>query len=84
MGQAAPLPPDAGAWQRGAASRCWRKDDLFTAGDVEHYLCVMLISLQSANRKNNKEFLKMFQDSGRYMSFFPDNDDALGRCPLTQ
>ncbi|MCY4557466.1 MAG: DEAD/DEAH box helicase family protein [Chloroflexi bacterium] len=58
------------------------KDDLFTASDVEHYLCVMLISLQSANRKNNKEFLKMFQDSGRYQSFFPDNDDALGDARL--
>ena len=54
------------------------KDDLFTAADVEHYLCVMLISLHSANRQNNRDFLKMFQDSGRYMSFFPDNDDALG------
>ena len=54
------------------------KDDLFTAADIEHYLCVMLISLQSASRKNNKEFLKMFRDSGRYPSFFPDNDDALG------
>ena len=54
------------------------KDDLFTSADLEHYLCVMLISLQSANHKNNREFLKMFRDSGRYPSFFPDNDDALG------
>ena len=54
------------------------KDDLFTAADIEHYLCVMLISLQSANRKNNKEFLRMFRDSGRYPSFFPDSDDVLG------
>ena len=54
------------------------KDDLFTSADLEHYLCVMLISLQSANRKNNKEFLKMFRDTGRYPSFFPDNDDVLG------
>ena len=58
------------------------KDDLFTAADVEHYLCVMLISLQSANRKNNRDFLRMFRDSGRYTSFFPDNDDALGDARL--
>ena len=66
--------------ERGSGRRVkvLEKDDLFTAADVEHYLCVMLISLQAANRKNNKEFLKMFQDSGRYISFFPDNDDALG------
>ena len=70
--------------ERGSGGRVkmLEKDDLFTVGDVEHYLCVMLISLQSANRKNNKEFLKMFQDSGRYMSFFPDNDDALGDARL--
>ncbi len=66
----------------GGSVKVLEKDDPFTAGDVEHYLCVMLISLQSANRKNNKEFLKMFQDSGRYMSFFPDNDDVLGDARL--
>lgn len=58
------------------------KDDFFTAADVEHCLCVMLISLQSANRKNNRDFLRMFRDSGRYTSFFPDNDDALGDARL--
>ena len=58
------------------------KDDPFTADDVEHYLCVMLISLQSANRRNNRDFLRMFRDSGRYTSFFPDNDDALGDARL--
>ena len=66
--------------ERGSGRRVkvLEKDDLFTAADVEHYLCVMLISLHSANRQNNRDFLKMFQDSGRYISFFPDNDDALG------
>ena len=42
----------------------------------------MLISLQSANRKNNQNFLRMFRDSGRYTSFFGDNDDALGDARL--
>ena len=66
--------------ERGSGGRVkmLEKDNAFTAADVEHYLCVMLISLHSANRQNNKEFLKMFQDSGRYSSFFPDNDDVLG------
>ena len=70
--------------ERGSGGRVkmLEKDDAFTAADVEHYLCVMLISLQSANRQNNREFLKMFQDSGRYASFFPDNDDALGDARL--
>ena len=60
----------------GGRVKVLEKDDFFTAADVEHYLCVMLISLQSANRKNNKEFYKMFQDSGHYTSFFPDDDHA--------
>ena len=45
------------------------KDDVLTAADVEHYLCVMLISLQSVNREKD-DFLKMFKDTGKYMSFF--------------
>lgn len=66
--------------ERGSGRRVkvLEKDDLFFAADIEHYLCVMLISLQSANRQNNRDFLRMFRDSGRYTSFFPDNDDALG------
>ena len=53
------------------------KDNALTASDLAHYLCVMLVSLQSANRKNNKDYLKMFRDSGRYPTLFPDDDDAL-------
>ena len=70
--------------ERGSGGRVkmLEKDDPFTAADVAHYLCVMLISLQSANRKNNRDFLRMFRDSGRYTSFFGDNDDALGDARL--
>ncbi|MCY3627177.1 MAG: DEAD/DEAH box helicase family protein [Gammaproteobacteria bacterium] len=66
--------------ERGSGGRVkmLEKNDPFTSADPEHYLCVMLISLQSANHQHNREFLKMFRDSGRYTSFFPDNDDALG------
>ncbi len=51
------------------------KDDNFQKSDLDHYLCVMLVSLQAANRRNNKEFLKMFRESGKYSTFFPDEDD---------
>ena len=61
----------------GGRVKVLQKDDVFTAADVEHYLCVMLISLQSVNRQN-RDFLRMFKDTGRYMSFFPDSDDVLG------
>ena len=66
----------------GGSVKVLEKDDSLSAADLEHYLCVMLISLQSANRKNNRQFLRMFRDTGRYTSFFPDNDDALGDARL--
>ena len=54
------------------------KDDTFTYGDVVNYLCVMLLMLPAANRQKGKEFLRMFRDSGRYPTLFPDDDDVLG------
>ena len=62
----------------GGRVKLLEKDDLFTRADAANYLCVMLLSLQAANRKNNKEFLRMFRDSGRYPTLFPDSDDAMG------
>ena len=50
------------------------KDDLFTRDDVANYLCVMLLMLPAANRQRGRDFLRMFRDSGRYPTFFPDND----------
>ena len=54
------------------------KDDLFTRADAANYLCVMLLMLPAANRQKGKEFLRMFRDSGRYPTLFPDDDDPLG------
>ncbi|MXX80549.1 MAG: restriction endonuclease subunit R [Chloroflexi bacterium] len=68
----------------GGKVKVLEKDDPFTKQDVQHYLCVMLISLQGANRKNNQEFLKMFRASGRYASFFPDDDDLWRMGQLRQ
>ena len=67
----------------GGRVKVLEKDDQFTAGDVANYLCVMLVSLQSANRKTT-DYLKMFRDSGRYPTLFPDSDDALGDGKLRQ
>ena len=58
----------------GGRVKMLEKDDPFTAGDVRHYLCVMLISLQSAHL-GTRDYRRMFRNSGHYMSFFPDNDD---------
>lgn len=51
-----------------------KKNDLFEKRDTEENLVIMLLMLQSSNRKNN-EFLKIFKDTGDYSSFFPEIDD---------
>ena len=58
------------------------KDDLFTRSDIENYLCVTLLMLPAANRRRGRDFLRMFRDSGRYPSLFPDSDDLLGDARL--
>ena len=60
----------------GGRVKTLEKDDRFTLADVGHYLCVMLVMLPAANRHRNREFLRMFRDSGRYLTLFPDADDA--------
>ena len=62
----------------GGRVKLMEKDDPFTRADAANYLCVMLLSLPAANRHRNREFLRMFRDSGRYPTFFPDSDDPLG------
>ena len=62
----------------GGRVKLLEKDDRFTRADAANYLCVMLLSLQAANNTNNKNFLRMFRDSGRYPTLFPDSDDAMG------
>ena len=54
------------------------KDDPFNRDDIANYLCVMLLMLPAANRQKGKEFLRMFKDTGKYPSFFPDSDDSSG------
>lgn len=61
----------------GGRVRLLEKGDPFTKQDVEQQLCVMLMMLQAGSvRRETKESRKMFQDSGRLPSFFPDVDDA--------
>ena len=66
----------------GGRVKLLEKDDPISALDAANYLCVMLISLQGANRKKNKEFLRMFRDSGKYAGFFPDDDDLWAHSRL--
>lgn len=66
----------------GGRVKVLEKDDPFTKADVENYLCVMLVRLAATNRTNNKEFLRIFRDTGRYTSFFPEADDYAGNNTL--
>ncbi|MDV6377145.1 DEAD/DEAH box helicase family protein [Sporosarcina sp. GW1-11] len=50
------------------------KTDRFTPQDINENLVVMVLMLQSSNRRT-KEALKMFQDSGGYTEFFPPEDN---------
>ena len=55
------------------------KDDPFHKYDAKQHLCVMVLMLAAANRnEDSSDFLLMNQDSGAYMSFFPDSDNAPG------
>ena len=58
------------------------KDDQFNRDDIANYLCVMLLMLPATNRQRGREFLRMFRDSGRYPSFFPEIDDVFGDTRL--
>lgn len=61
----------------GGRVKVLEKDDNFSRNDIDHYLCIMLVSLQAANKVNSKEFLRMYRESERYSDFFPDVDDNL-------
>ena len=70
--------------QRAGAGRVkmLEKEDTFSRDDINNYLCVMLLMLPATNRQRGKEFLRMFRDTGRYPSFFPDSDDIFGDTSL--
>ena len=59
----------------GGRVKMLEKEDAFTLADTQNYLCLMLLMLPSAARKS-KETLRMFRDSGKFVSFFPAEDDS--------
>ena len=68
----------------GGKVKLLQKTDRFTKQDIESQLCLMMLMLPSANRQKNKEFLKIFRDSGGYTSFFPEQDDASANKILSE
>jgi type III restriction enzyme len=63
---------------RAAAGRVkiLEKTDSLDARDVKGQLCVMILMLQSANRKS-KDYLKIFKDRGDVHGFFPPEGEQL-------
>ncbi|MGH0343914.1 DEAD/DEAH box helicase [Sinorhizobium meliloti] len=62
----------------GGRLKVLEKGSDFTRADVEEGLAVMLLMLQSARQKKDTSeqiALKVFRESGRYGSFFPESDD---------
>ena len=67
----------------GGRVKLLEKGDAFTRQDVEHQLCVMLMMLQAGSvKRESKESRRMFRDSGRLPSFFPDVDDEIANKKL--
>ena len=68
----------------GGRVKVLEKDDHISAGDIENYLCLMLLMLPAANRRKGREFLRMFRDSGRYPKLFPREDDERALTALIE
>ena len=59
------------------------KSQPLTRQDADGALCVMVLMLAAANRRN-KETLKFFADSGRVLGFLPREDDLAAHHALLQ
>ena len=65
-----------------AASKCWKKriHSTETTSPITSASCYWM--LPATNRQRGREFLRMFRDSGRYPSFFPDIDNIFGNTEM--
>ena len=65
------------------------REDPFNRDDITNYLCVMLLMLPAANKSPDKKlkdkaYYRMYRNSGRYSSFFPDHDDNEGNALMRE
>lgn len=71
-------------WASGGRVKLLEKEDSISADDLRSHFCLMLLMLPAANRQKGREFLRMFRDSGRYPTLFPDSDDERGNDDLLE
>ncbi len=65
------------------------REESFNRDDIANYLCVMLLMLPAANKSPDKKlkdkaYYRMYRNSGRYSSFFPDHDDNEGNALMQE
>ena len=64
-------------------SNCWKR---MTCSPVRHRKLPLRNAVDAAGRQRQRgrDFLRMFRDSGRYPTLFPDSDDLLGDARAAQ
>lgn len=67
----------------GGRVKLLKKTDSFSLADLESHLCVLPLMLQATDRQD-RHFLKIFRDTGRYPAFFPEPDDKAARDKLLE
>jgi type III restriction enzyme len=69
--------------ETGGCVKILERGDALHKMDVENNLCIMVLMLQSFNvSKGSKDARKVYSDSGKYMSFFPEVDDYVANNQL--
>lgn len=73
----------------GGRVKMLEREETFNRDDMTNYLCVMLLMLPAANKSPDKKlkdkaYFRMYRNSGRYASFFPDHDDNDGNALMRE
>ena len=73
----------------GGRVKMLEREESFNRDDTTNYLCVMLLMLPAANKSPDKKlkdkaYYRMYRNSGRYSSFFPDHDDNDGNALMRE
>ncbi|MDE0015858.1 MAG: DEAD/DEAH box helicase family protein [Candidatus Poribacteria bacterium] len=73
----------------GGRVKMLEREETFNRDDTANYLCVMLLMLPAANKSPDKKlkdkaYYRMYRNSGRYSSFFPDHDDKDGNALMKE
>ena len=71
-------------WITGKKIKILEKNDPLTQNLLDHHVCLMMLKFPAINRTRNKDFLKIYRDSGFYRSLFPEEQNSLAQRQLLQ